>query len=137
MVKNRRIWAVACLLGLFLLAVHPSPTVADVASGNQVTGPSFPCPAQRDPLAQLICETPALWRADLAYVQTYQALRQQLEPGGQQVLRQESLDFGLSVRSSCGIALAQSANAKGPTPPLAPSGAAACVSQAYERQKVV
>src|SRR5271166_5718155 len=97
----------------------------------QVTGPSFPCPAPRDPLAQLICDTPALARIDLAFVQTYQALRQQLsEPVPQQALRQESVDFGLAVRSTCGIALAQSANSKAPLPPPAPPGAGSCVMPA-------
>jgi hypothetical protein len=105
---------------------------------SQITGPSFPCPSPRDPLAQLICENPPLSRLDLAFVQTYQSLRQQLvEPAQQLALRQESVDFGLAVRSTCGIALAQSANSKAPLPPAAPPWATGCVIQAYERQRAI
>jgi hypothetical protein len=123
------------LMGVYLLTV---PVAAQPPPQSLTTGPSFPCPAPRDPLAQLICDTPALSRLDLVFVQTYQALRQQAaEPAAQQVLRQEAVDLGLTVRSSCGIALAQSANSKAPPPPQAPLGAGGCVLQAYEKQRAV
>jgi hypothetical protein len=118
--------------------VAPPPNAAQSQFQRQLTGPSFTCPAPRDPLAQLICDTPALSRFDLLFVQTYQALRQQLaDPALQQSLRQESLDFGRAVRSSCGIALAQSANSKQPMPPPAPPGAGSCVFQAYQQQRAI
>jgi hypothetical protein len=119
----------------FLVCLGPSAH-AQSSPQLQITGPSFPCPAPRDPLAQLICDTPTLSRLDLAFVQTYQALRQQLaEPALQSALRQESVDFGSAVRSACGIALAQSANSKAAIPPPAPPEAGKCVIQAYERQR--
>jgi hypothetical protein len=123
------------LMGGSLLAV---PVTAQPSPQAQITGPSFPCPAPRDPLAQLICATPALSRFDLLFVQTYQALRQQAaDPAAQQAVRQEAVDLGLAVRSSCGIAVAQSANSKAPPPPTAPPGASGCVFQAYERQRAI
>jgi hypothetical protein len=67
------------------------------------TGPSFPCPSPHDPLGQLICSHPDLSQADLWYVQAYQALRAQLDPGGQSKLRQEADKFTQTVRSECGI----------------------------------
>lgn len=57
---------------LWLLALPLVPTGAAAAS----VGPSFACPAH-DPLAQRICARPDLAALDLAFVQTYQALRQQ------------------------------------------------------------
>lgn len=36
----------------------------DNATGRRI-GPSFPCPAPRDPLAQLVCSGPELSEADL------------------------------------------------------------------------
>ncbi|MFL5282547.1 MAG: peptidoglycan-binding protein [Rhodopila sp.] len=127
--------AVASLLALLVSApLAHSQTPSQVST----TGPSFPCPVPRDPLAQLICNSPALSKLDLGFVQTYQALRQQLaESPLQPALRQESLNFGLAVRSSCGIAMAQAANARVPLPPPAPPGAEACVLQEYERQRAL
>ena len=123
------VW-IAILL-FFIGAISSPPANAQLP----VAGPSFPCPTPRDPLAQLICDTPVLAKLDLAFVQSYQALRQQLaDPAPQQELRQETIDFGLAVRSLCGIALAQGSNSKAPAPPPAPSGSAGCVIQMYERQ---
>jgi hypothetical protein len=125
-------------VGLAGACVMAVPVAAQPPPQTQTTGPSFPCPAPRDPLAQLICDTPALSRLDLVFVQTYQTLRQQAtEPAAQQAVRQEAVDFGLAVRSSCGIALSQSANSKAPPPPSAPPGADGCVSQAYQRQRAI
>ncbi|MCB8878254.1 peptidoglycan-binding domain-containing protein [Acidisoma silvae] len=45
------------------------------------------------------------------------------------------MNFGLAVRSNCGIALAQSPNSSAPPPPDAPASAASCVAQAYEQQR--
>lgn len=124
--------AVASILVWVLLAANAH---SQSQSQIQISGPSFPCPAPRDPLAQLICNSPNLWRIDLAFVQTYQALRQQLaDPASQQALRQESLSFGLSVRTACGIGMAQSATSK-IVPPPAPPGADSCIIQEYERQR--
>jgi hypothetical protein len=99
------------------------------------SGPSFACPSPRDPLAQLICSDPKLSRLDLEFVQVYQALRQQVGEAGQQQVRREAVEFGLFVRRSCGIALAQSADSKAPPLPAAPPTAASCVLQAYSQRK--
>src|SRR4051812_14094697 len=86
-------------VGLVAACLLTPPAAAQLSSQSQTTGPSFPCPAPRDPLAQLICDTPALSRLDLAFVQTYQALRQQAaDPIAQQAVRQEAVDLGVSVR---------------------------------------
>ena len=135
MATKYKLSEVVCLMGL--LVAFPI-TEAQSQLQRQLTGPSFNCPIPRDPLAQLICDTPELSRFDLLFTQTYQALRQQLaEPVLQQSLRQESLDFGRAVRSACGIAFAQSANSKSPIPPPAPPGAGSCVFQAYQRQRAI
>jgi peptidoglycan hydrolase-like protein with peptidoglycan-binding domain len=133
--KKRELGVIVCLTVLLLLCTS---AYAQVQFQRQVPGPSFPCPTPRDPLAQLICDTPELSRFDLVFVQTYQALRQQLaDPLLQQSLRKETLDFGRAVRFSCGIALAQSENSNLPPPPPAPSGASFCVLQAYQRQRTM
>src|SRR5258708_1469645 len=131
-------WGSGVVVSLIASLPACPPAGAQNQFQRQLTGPSFTCPVPRDPLAQLICETPALSRFDLLFVQTYQALRQQVaEQGLQQSVRQESLDFGRAVRVNCGIALAQSANSKQPMPPSAPPGAGDCVLQAYEQQRAI
>lgn len=125
---------------VYLMALLVICPTADAQSQfqRQLNGPSFTCPTPRDPLAQLICDTPALSRFDLYFVETYQALRQQIaEPILQQALRQESLDFGRSVRFTCGIAMSQSPGSRTLMPPSAPPGADSCVLQAYERQRAI
>jgi peptidoglycan hydrolase-like protein with peptidoglycan-binding domain len=108
----------------------PSPTPVI----NPVTGPSFSCPQPRDPLAQLICTTPALALLDMRFVQTYEALYQQVGPAGDPAIRRADLDFGMAVRSKCGIGLSQASNPS-PTPlPPAPVGSADCVAPAYQEQ---
>jgi hypothetical protein len=92
-------------------------------------GPSFACPTPRDPLGQLICGNALLAESDLAFVQTYQALRQQSPPAEQGGLRSEATAFGRLVRQDCGIAMPGSANE------TAPVDAAACVEQKYARQR--
>ncbi len=103
-------------------------------NGSEHLGPSFQCPAPQDPLAQLICSSPQLSQADLTFVQTYEAYRQQLAPDGRKALRQQSIDFGASVRSNCGIAAPQ-ASPNAPSPPPAPPQALACVQNAYDQQR--
>jgi peptidoglycan hydrolase-like protein with peptidoglycan-binding domain len=92
-------------------------------------GPSFACPTPRDPLGQLICGNALLAERDLAFVQAYQALRQQSSPSEQIGLRSEAIAFGKSVRLECGIAMPGSAN---DTPP---AEAAACVEREYAHQR--
>ena len=115
-----------------LVAFH----CARAQNASDHPGPSFQCPVPRDPLAQLICAHPQLAEADLTFVQVYEAYRQQLSPAGQKALRQESIDFGLSVRANCGIGNAQ-ASANGPLPPAAPPEAVGCVQNAYEQQRAL
>lgn len=116
-------------------ATAPTTTVPPPAS--DIIGPSFPCPQPRDPLAQLICSRPDLSLLDLQFVETYQALRQQVGAEGRASVRLQSVNFGLAVRSNCGIALAQSPNSNAPPPPDAPPSATACVAQAYEQQRAI
>jgi len=92
------------------------------------TGPSFTCPSPRDPLAQLICSHPDLAQADLWYVQAYQALRAQLDPGGQSKLRQEAVAFNQTVRSQCNIGAPDSGK-------TASSTAIPCVQRHYMAQR--
>ena len=100
---------------------------------NPLTGPSFPCPQPDDPLAQLICSTPKLALLDMQLVQTYEALYQQVGSSGDQALVQDDLLFNRNVRSTCGIALAQSRGTS-PAPPPAPDGSELCVIPAYQQQ---
>lgn len=132
----------ASLAGCLLFSLPASADTVSLGSGpggqSSTTriGPSFPCPASRDPLAQLICDSSELSRVDLTFVQTYQAYRQQVGPEGQKALRAESVEFARSVRAACGIAEAQ-AKANAPMPPPAPPDAARCVGQSYERQRSI
>ena len=100
------------------------------------TGPTFPCPAPRDPLAQLICSDPALSHLDRQFVQVYQALRQQIGESGHQDLRREAINFNMSVRNTCGIATAQSVDAR-TSPQPASIAATPCVAQAYNARKLL
>jgi len=95
--------------------------------------PSFPCPTPRDPLGQLICESPSLSRSDLAFVQTYQALRQQSSPDQQVALRNDAARFGRAVRTACGIG--QPVGPNEPVPENPPPKAAACVAREYAQQR--
>ena len=96
-------------------------------------GPSFACPVPRDPLGQLICSSAALSQLDLRFVQTFQALRQQLNPAQQQSLRVEAVAFSKTVRDDCGIAAPAGPNA--PPPPAPGPEASECVEHDYARQR--
>ncbi len=126
----------ACLGAWSAAAGADAVDLDDPASASQtvpqVAGPSFPCPAPRDPLAQLICSAPDLARLELTFVQSYQALRQQAGPAGQQAVRQEAVAFGLATRAACGIGPSLPVGATSPQP--APE-AVPCVAQTYRRQK--
>jgi uncharacterized protein len=79
----------------------PSPSTTTGARGR--IGPSFKCAPGQDPLAQIICSDSGLSQVDLLFVQSYQALRNQLDQGGQEALRLEASDFHNSVLQDCGI----------------------------------
>ena len=113
----------------------PAPTQSAPSANPPVVGPSFPCPQPHDPLAQLFCTVPDLARLDLVFVQTYQALRQQLTPAGQTALRREAVEFGLAVRADCGIAGAETDSPSAPFPPAAPPEAVPCVAHEYIAQR--
>jgi len=85
-----------------------------ITAGAQ-TGPGFPCPSPRDPLGQLVCSNPNLLRADRWYLQAYQALRTQLDPAGQNKLRQEADTFTQAVRSECDIGAPDGGKTTSPT----------------------
>lgn len=104
-------------------------TTVEPASAVRRIGPSFDCGKAADPLALLICGNDALARTDLAYNQTYQALRQQIGEGDQPPLRRQANDFLKQVRSNCGIPTA------GAVAPALALIAAACVERAYGVQR--
>jgi len=79
------------------------------------SGPSFPCPSPGDPLGQLVCSNPNLLRADRWYVQAYQALRAQLDPDGQDKLRQDADTFTQRVRTECDIGAPDGGTTTSPT----------------------
>ena len=113
---------------LFMVLAPLLAAAAPGRDGSQL-GPSFACPVRQDPLAQLICDDPALARADLAFVQAYLALRQQSTPDEQKELRAESVRFGQTVRGQCGV------EQPGKVPAAPPSAAAVCVARSYETQR--
>jgi peptidoglycan hydrolase-like protein with peptidoglycan-binding domain len=70
----------------------------------------------------------------MQFVQTYDALYQQVGSVGEPALRHEDLQFDVDVRKNCGIALSQASNPSSALPPVAPAGAAACVIPEYQQQ---
>ncbi len=124
------------LHAIWLLAAGLSaaiPARAQTPGPAEHPGPSFACPVPRDPLGQLICNNATLARADLEFVQTYQALRQQSAPSQQQALRVEAVDFSRAVRADCGIGPAVGPAAMLPAPPS--PDASDCVEHDYRRQR--
>lgn len=122
---------VCCAAGVFL-AVSPAQADTPAAESTPV-GPSFACPTPRDPLGQLICSSHTLSRTDLAFVQAYQALRQQASPEGQKALRVEAVEFSRAVRTDCGIGAP--AGPHDPIPEGPSPSAASCVEADYDRQR--
>jgi len=120
---------IALAVGLTTVCWANSTARAQGSSAEQPhLGPSFPCPSPNDPLAQLMCSSPDLSRADLSFVQAYQALRAQLDPNGQNKLRQEAVTFNQAVRSQCGIGAPNSGKTASPA-------AIPCVLQRYLSQR--
>lgn len=104
---------------------------------NPVTGPSFPCPQPLDPLAQLVCSNPQLALLDMQFVQSFEALLQEVGTTGRSALLQQDIQFNANVRSECNIALSQAASPSPTPPPAAPPGAAQCVIPLYQQQIAV
>ena len=100
-----------------------------IAAKAQV-GPSFPCPQPNDPLANLICSSPALSRDDLKMVQAYQALWFSLSTSGRDDLIQQSIAFTENVTDGCGIPTRGSGLSA--LPSVIP-----CVDEYYRRQRDV
>jgi peptidoglycan hydrolase-like protein with peptidoglycan-binding domain len=121
-------------------AINGQPTsqsVPSIPKVNPITGPSFPCPQPSDPLAQLVCSTPQLAFLDMQFVQSYEALYQQVGQNEGKALRHEDYEFDLAVRSKCGISVSQGATNSSTPPPAAPAGSAQCVIPAYQQQIAV
>ncbi|MGH7079249.1 MAG: peptidoglycan-binding protein [Acetobacteraceae bacterium] len=106
---------------------NSAPPVATPASASTV-GPSFDCKKAAEPLAQVICASPALSKLDLEFAQAYFALRQQVGPDGQSAAVQEAIDFTAGVVQTC-----QLPNS-GPPPPASPS-LVACIEGEYQRRR--
>jgi peptidoglycan hydrolase-like protein with peptidoglycan-binding domain len=66
-------------------------------------GPSFPCPALHDPLGYLLCNDPELARAEIQYIQAYQALKQQSLKEEAKSLIGEANGFTVATRLECDI----------------------------------
>jgi uncharacterized protein YecT (DUF1311 family) len=68
-------------------------------------GPSFECAEAEaaKPLEMMICNSAELSEADLRFVQTYQALREEVGEAGRSELRQEAIDFQKSVLEQCSV----------------------------------
>lgn len=107
------------IIGVFLLAGSPSAWAL---------GPSFDCDKFRRPETQLICATPDLSRAELAFTQTYYALRQTVGEDGWQRLKTESIDFSTVTLRQCRVP------SSGSLPPDT-SDMVSCLARAYERQR--
>jgi len=68
-------------------------SVAHAQAPQKRIGPSFDCSAPAvggQPLAQIICSSDEVARAELAYVMAYQALRQNADSNGQRILKAEA-----------------------------------------------
>ncbi|MCQ8277541.1 peptidoglycan-binding protein [Acetobacteraceae bacterium KSS8] len=108
-------------LGALALA---SLAAVPASAGDIPIGPSFACPVPDDPLGQLVCKLPSLARADLALVQTFQALRMQA-PARRAALTMEVASFSRRLRTQCKIADAA----------LPPISAADCIAHLYATQR--
>ena len=109
---------------------RPAPGSVQSAGRNPARlGPSFDCGVARDPLSGLICGSDQLAWLDLRFVQSYQALRQQLGETGSSALRQEAIDFQMQVRGECRLP------SSGAVPMQALAWTETCVVQAYQRQR--
>jgi predicted outer membrane repeat protein len=109
---------------------NAQPVTPSTAGSGRAIGPSFDCNTERAPLAQFICTSPDLSRADLEFVQAYYALRQQVGPAGWQALKREDIDFQHRTDVRCGIA---------PSGALPPDTAAlaACLRLGYTMQRSI
>lgn len=123
------------------MVLLPPPALRAVnTAASRPIGPSFDCDsagAQREPLPRLICADPALSRLDLAFVQSFQALRQQVGDVGQSDLRVEANAFHAAVLERCGIPSPVGAGraAQPPTAVWVPATARACVTNLYQEQR--
>jgi len=124
-VSAMRSMLTALTVGLATLCWISDTAHAQSGSAQQPRlGPSFPCPSPYDPLAQLICSHPDLWKAELRAAQAFQALYAQLNPTGQRSLSREWAALFETVRSQCGIGARNSGKTANPT-------AIPCVRQHY------
>lgn len=77
-----------------------------VASATPAVGPSFNCAAPaviNQPLAQLICSSDRIARAEFSYVIAYMALRQISNDTEQATMRAEAQAFTARITEECGI----------------------------------
>jgi S1-C subfamily serine protease len=105
-----------------LLATAATVTFASAASAIPATspavGPSYNCMApavQKQPLAQLICASPTVARAELHYVIAFQALRQISDDAARQTMRAEADAFTQRTTAECGVPAAGYLGGRAPT----------------------
>src|SRR5262245_22189938 len=93
----KRAWIVGTLaLGFFLSA-------GSALAQSARLGPSFNCAKATDPVGATICFDDRLPEIDLAYVQSFQALRQQSDEDQRATLHQDAIQFWHSVIDQCGL----------------------------------
>ena len=99
-------------------AIGSAPASAQTSTSIAV-GPSYNCRApavQKQPLAQLICASPAVSKAELNYVIAYSALRQTSADAGRATMRAEAEAFTQRTTAECGIPAAGYLGGRAPTP---------------------
>lgn len=121
------------VFGLLAVVCGALVAAAAPARAQTATGPSFDCAAPgvaRDILPQIICMDPNLAKADLAFSQAYQALRQQVGEAGLRDLRREAVEFTNGTMEACGLAKGMAA-----TPELL-AQSRSCLATQYGRQRL-
>jgi peptidoglycan hydrolase-like protein with peptidoglycan-binding domain len=91
---------------VFAGAASAIPAASAVPAASPAVGPSYNCMApavQKQPLAQLICASPAVSKAELSYVITYSALRQTSTDAERATMRTEADAFTRRTTEDCGF----------------------------------
>lgn len=112
------------------LAAPPADAVARAEPAPRATGPSFDCGKAKSALERVICSSEHLRRLDLEVLQPYYVLRH-VTPEQRAALKDEAIEFGHRVKSECGLP------DRGRISLAAMRNAAACVTEAYTRQRTL
>ena len=114
---------------------HPcNPTSTRPERAQAQLGPSFDCGAPSvatQPLAQLICSSDDLSKAEMSYVIAYQALRHSMDDSGRRRLASDANGFAQGTAAACNIQRAGKLN----RPPS--SQEALCIKERFEAQRLL